>query len=68
MIGDKKFFIFVIFAVLLLFCFASFAIGEENTYVIKFGYSEADIHGSTGESFMANTFKNEVERLSLGFV
>ncbi len=68
MIWNKKFFIFVIFTVLLSFCLTSFAIGEEINYVIKFGYSEADIPGSTGESFMANTFKNEVERLSLGKV
>ena len=68
MIKNKKFFIFVIFTVLLSFCLTSFAIGEEINYVIKFGYSEADIPGSTGESFMANTFKNEVERLSLGKV
>ena len=68
MIRNKKFFIFVIFTVLLSFCFTSFAIGEEDNYIIKFGYSEADIPGSTGESFMAQTFKNEVERLSLGKV
>lgn len=40
--------------------------GEEKVYMIKFGYSEADIAGSTGESFMAKTFKQEVEKLSSG--